>query len=315
MVRASRLDAVESRALGELPGDRSEYRSAYRILHHGFRVHTNVPRLGALARRFLGRFAVPDDVAIGGPTYELLGPPLVDGFQIHRDRVWVETTFTPGGVVDRLLWEVYQEPLRSTERFVAVHAGAVSLHGTGVILPAPMDSGKTTLTTGLVRAGFRYLSDEAALIEPGTGRVHPFAKSLTLEGPTLELMPELIGKLPREYAWPRRLRYHLRPEDVRPRSRGTACAVGYVIAPRYEHGARTELVAMGRPEALVMLAENSFNLDRLGGSGVEGLAEVVRGADCYRLTVGDLESSVKVVLDLLHSEPLPIPMHRRPRGA
>jgi hypothetical protein len=43
------------------------------------------------------------------------------------------------------------------------------------------------------------------------------------------------------------------------------------------------------------LVEQSFNLERFGGAGVRILAEIVRGAECYRLTFSDLDEAVGIV--------------------
>jgi hypothetical protein len=71
-----------------------------------------------------------------------------------------------------------------------------------------------------------------------------------------------------------------------------------VVQPRYEAGAVARLETMSRADALRLLVEQSFNLDRFGGAGVRVLAGIVRGADCYRLTFGDLDEAVGTVQGL-----------------
>ena len=69
---------------------------------------------------------------------------------------------------------------RSTQR-TFVHAGVVGWRGKAIVVPGRSRSGKTTLVAELVRAGASYLSDEFAIID-SRGRVHPFAKSLSIRG-------------------------------------------------------------------------------------------------------------------------------------
>jgi hypothetical protein len=52
---------------------------------------------------------------------------------------------------------------------------------------------------------------------------------------------------------------------------------------------------------MVMMAENSYGLSRLGRRWVQVLAEIVRGARCFKLRMGDLESAVRGVVDLVAS--------------
>jgi hypothetical protein len=69
---------------------------------------------------------------------------------------------------------------RSTRR-TFVHAGAVGWRGRAIVLPGRSRSGKSTLVAELIRAGASYLSDEFALLD-ARGRVHPFAKPLSIRG-------------------------------------------------------------------------------------------------------------------------------------
>jgi hypothetical protein len=65
---------------------------------------------------------------------------------------------------------------------IFVHAGVVAWRGRAVLVPGRSRSGKTTLVAELVKAGASYLSDEFAPLDR-EGRVHPFAKPLTIRGP------------------------------------------------------------------------------------------------------------------------------------
>jgi hypothetical protein len=205
----------------------------------------------------------------------------------------------PGGLVNRLLWRVNSEAIRRTRGFLLLHAGAASWNGAGVLLPAAMDSGKTTLVAGLIRAGFDYLSDEAAAIDPASTWVHPYPKPLSMEPSSVEAIRDLAGRLPAKYAWGTRVQYQIRPSDLRPRSVGTACPVRYVVAPEYDRTHETGLHPISRAAAVTILADNSFNLDRFGSRGVRTLARVVEQADCYRLRIGELDGAVRLMLDLV----------------
>ncbi|MGH2806059.1 MAG: hypothetical protein ACRDKT_02165, partial [Actinomycetota bacterium] len=193
-----------------------------------------------------------------------------------------------------VLWDVTRRAIDRT-RHIAVHAGAVALGGRGVIFPASMDSGKTTLTSALVRDGFDYLSDEAALIDPATGLLHPFAKPLWMEARTLNLLPGLATSLPRGHLWMMKGNFHVAPDELRPGAIGTPCRVACVIAPSYAPDSTTTLEPISKAEALMLLAENSFNASSFGGDGFDALAGIAQGATCYRLTVGDLGAAVAAV--------------------
>jgi hypothetical protein len=68
------------------------------------------------------------------------------------------------------------------------HAGAVELPDGALVSFGLSGAGKSTLTAALVQRGAGYLTDEASLIEPGTELVHPYAKPLSLDLVSLELL-------------------------------------------------------------------------------------------------------------------------------
>jgi hypothetical protein len=77
--------------------------------------------------------------------------------------------------------EIRQCVATGAEGRTFVHAGVVGWRGRAIVIPGRSRSGKTTLVAELVRAGAVYLSDEFAVLD-GRGRVHPFAKPLSIRG-------------------------------------------------------------------------------------------------------------------------------------
>jgi len=78
--------------------------------------------------------------------------------------------------------EIRQSVAAGAERRTFVHAGVVGWRGRAIVVPGRSRSGKTTLVAELVKAGASYLSDEFAVLD-ASGRVHPFAKPLSIRGP------------------------------------------------------------------------------------------------------------------------------------
>src|SRR5205823_11329447 len=143
------------------------------------RVRTGLLDIALPLDRSLSRFAIAD--ANGGPVYEARRRSRADRYIVlYRNGRSVRRSDSSADVVDWLLWDVSARAISRAREFLAIHAGAVSWNGTGVILPAPQDSGKTTLSAALIGAGFSYLCDEAALIDARTGQVHPFPRPLSM---------------------------------------------------------------------------------------------------------------------------------------
>lgn len=282
------------------PGRTVERR--YRTLGYSFTVRTNLPR----ARLFIDRLLAPFRVnsTIEGPTYLLIASHDDGGrFSLYLDDVCIQRVESPASMVDFVLADVTTRALEHADGFLAIHAAAASFRGQGFVLPAPPDSGKTTLVAGLTRAGFDYLSDEAALIDLETGLLHPFPRPLMMDATSVAALGDLRATLGAGDAEFMRFRYHAVPGDLRPASLGRPCPVRYVIAPRYQEGGRTGLGRVSRAEGMFLLARNAFNLDHIGGEALALLGRVVEEADCYRLRIGDLGQAVREVLRLADSRP------------
>lgn len=273
------------------------FERSYRVLAYPLRIVAS-RRTGAFLHRFLMPFQ--DDVGPGAPVYELRREPTahkpwamyLDGVSLHRGR-------TASRILEFALWDISTKAIASEHGFLAVHAAAASWDGSGMVFPAPPESGKSTLVAGLTRAGCAYLTDEAALIDPASALVHPFPRSLWLARPSLDVV---FGSDAARMRWATGRQFHVRPNDLRPGAIGGPCPVRFVIAPRYEGGATTRLEPMARAEAVMTLARNAFHLERFGGAGIELLARVAVGASCYRLRIGDLDEAVRSVLRIVKRE-------------
>jgi len=273
-------------------------KAGYRMIGYACRVRTDLPDVMRLVRELLSPFEVS---GLEGPEYRLeriADPADPNPFRLTVDDREAHRVATSLGLVDELLWELNRAAI-PTAPGVAVHAGAVSLEGRGVVLPAPMDSGKTTLTAGLVAAGFSYLSDEAALIAPDTGELLAYPKPLWLSPGSVGAVDGLRGRVMPEYRELGRMRTYVRPDDLRAGAVGSACPVALVVAPRFLATSPVRLEPMSRAATLMCLAENSFNLRELGGRGLEQLRRSVVGAHGYRLTHGDLDEAVAKILALV----------------
>jgi hypothetical protein len=271
----------------------------YRALSYPFRVLAGDPALGRRADRLMAAFR---DGSGGGRavTYRLLSPGRRERrFRVHRAGRCVHRAATPELALEYLLWDVTSQAVQLTREFLVLHAGAVSWAGRGIILPAPPDSGKTTLTAALTRVGFSYLTDEAAPLDPTTGLLYPFPRALWMDAPSIDVVPRLRQDLPQDVLVASRPRYQVAAEELRAGAVGGPCPVRYIVAPAYATGSAVELEPVSRAEAVVSLAQNSFNFATLGRPGVSLLAKVVAGAVCYRLRMGSLEGAVDMVRELV----------------
>jgi HprK-related kinase A len=195
--------------------------------------------------------------------------------------------------LDILLAEKVDRPL-------LLHAGAVARNGCGVIMPGPSGSGKSSLTLALLQRGFRYYSDEIAVVDPATGWLHPFPKPVSIKDRHI-----FNGLAQHQDLWfgpeanEDRGVWYLHPEDLTGGKIGEPSPTSYIVFPKYHPDYQPRLRHLPFGEALKELVHNSINLSRSGNEGFRLLAGLVREAHCFTLESNDLTTSVALVNGLV----------------
>jgi hypothetical protein len=174
-------------------------------------------------------------------------------------------------VIDMLVWHVNREVVGRSGQHLLLHAGAVQSPAGAVVVAGPSGTGKTTLVAALVDAGLDYLTDEIAALDLNSGLVLPYAKPLTVKG-----------------------------EGQRPIERvGEPCPLAAAVFAAYEPDATPRLEPVHRADALIELAQNSFNFPDHGAAALEALAGAIRSAQCHRLVMGDPHAAAALVIEAL----------------
>jgi Coenzyme PQQ synthesis protein D (PqqD) len=177
-----------------------------------------------------------------------------------------------------------------------IHAGVVGTGDRCILLPAAAGSGKSSLTAALVHRGYRYLSDEIALIEPTTFRVPPVPLALCVKGTGWQLMSRYFPKL-------RALMGHQRMDGKRVRYvppdpstiQASGALVSHIVFPRYRAEAATEMRPIARAAALRRLMSECWACGHLDSANVSELIRWIGRIDCYELTFASLEKAVDLV--------------------
>lgn len=228
-------------------------------------------------------------------TYKLVdrGDASEMPFAVLRDGEVVSESSTASELLAALWWSVNQAVGKVYGKLV-LHAGAVADPGTGaaVLLVAPMEAGKSTLTTGLVRRGFSYLTDEAAIVDPETLAVVPYPKPLTLDRGSWEVFPDLRPDLPEALAPLAHNQWYLAPERIRPGCVGAVAPVRLVLFVSWSRDApAAELEAVRAPDVVFTLAQEAFNFADLGKQAFEITTRLAREAPAYRLRYSDMDAA------------------------
>jgi hypothetical protein len=188
--------------------------------------------------------------------------------------------------------------------FVMLHAGVVAAGEASMLFPASSGSGKSTLVAALCHSGFRYLSDEFAVLCPTSLTVHPYAKSICLKADGWRLIQEAYTVSAEPVVVQRTdgqmVRFLAAPD---PFSGGHGAVVRAVVIPNRQTSGPSKLEPVAPAEALSVLIQQSLNLPWHGARGLDALARVVESADCYLLSYASLDDAVKTITDMIAAEP------------
>lgn len=298
-------------ALQEL--EQAEWKGAatYRSLSYYFRVRWNFDAAGEYIDHLLSWCAVDEDPEENPepptpgmpPQYSLLasGRNAARSYRLLYGDYEMLASKYQRDVLNRVLSHVNVETMRRTGDFLLIHAGAiVTPAGDGVLLPAESGSGKTSLVAALVEAGHGYLSDEAGAIDPVSSALYPYPKALNLKAGVLARFATARSRS-KSFLAPANECY-LRCDDLRPGSLGSACHIGYVVAPRFQKSSRLEVTPMTAAETMVTLGSNAWNISKYKRRALPLLEDVATSAQGYRLRFGDLDEAVGCIGELCATE-------------
>jgi hypothetical protein len=195
-----------------------------------------------------------------------------------------------GPLVKIALW---QSAVNAHDFGFYFHAGVVGTGDSCILLPAAAGSGKSSLTAALTHKGFRYFSDEVALIERGTFRVAPMPLAFCLKESGWTLMsryfPEIMTLPIHQRYDAKMVRYMQPPAAAVAQASGH---VSHIVFPRYQPGVQTVLEPVARSTALRRLMEECLALrQRLNRDNVGALIRWIEGIECYALTFSSLDEA------------------------
>ena len=178
-----------------------------------------------------------------------------------------------------------------------IHAGAVGRgDGRCVLLPAAAGSGKSSMTAALVHRGYRYLSDEVALIEPTSFRVPPVPLAVCIKSSGVEVMRRYFPDILEIRSHQRMDGKHVRYVPVAPSTLQRASArVSHIVFPRYKAARATQIHPIARSTALRRMMSECWACGHLDHANVAELIRWIGQIDCYELTFSSLERAADLV--------------------
>lgn len=204
-------------------------------------------------------------------------------------------------ILEYLEYRIYNLLIDKLADYYLIHAGAISHNNKAILLPARSGSGKTTLIASLLKNGFKYLSDEIAIICPKSLMVQPFPRSLNIKTGSLPLLTnfepemELINK--KDINVEDKIHHVLvRNSSIHPVDR--AIHTKSIIFVRYRPRADCTLREITKASSVFEIVKCSFNQYLFKERGIALLDKVVRDCKCYQLQFNSLGEAVRLITQI-----------------
>lgn len=184
-----------------------------------------------------------------------------------------------------------------------IHAAVLERNGRALILPAPPGSGKSTLCAALAHRGWRLLSDELTLIQLADGRVQPLPRPISLKNASIPVMQAYLHADDAVFSPPvtdtiKGTVGHLRAPLASVARSAERAAPGWIVFPRYQAGAATELTPLPKAGTVLRVAENAFNYSLLAERGFDAMTGLVDASRCYSFVYSELDEAVALFAQL-----------------
>lgn len=180
------------------------------------------------------------------------------------------------------------------------HAGVVSWHNKGIILPAHPNMGKTTMVIKLVMSGCRFLSDEIACFNPDLTRLEAFPLRLNIRNDSCRLLglsewPESMDviKTP-ENEW------MVDMESIVPDSFSETCVPLAIFFLR-GFGDKPRLEKIPSSTSLLELLKFTYCAVDNPASLLFKCVPLVNDLQCYNLVSGNLDETAELIIEEVES--------------
>ncbi|MEQ8264505.1 HprK-related kinase A [Pseudohaliea sp.] len=267
---------------------------ALRIGPYTYRIRSELPELAAPVASLYGTFPKADsgsyidfDVSLS-PVRRRPGGPARAIFRFdHRDH------FAP---VERrhafatLEWGMNWCVSVHCNEYLKLHAGVVATETGAIVLPGVPGAGKSTLCALLGLNGWRVLSDEHALVTPGTKEVTPIYRPISLKNESITLIETLHGDAifgPPIVDTHKGTVSHLKADQHPDTFDPAPVTVRAIVFPQYRADGEQQLARRSKTSSFLTAAYHAFNYSLLGTAGFEAMRTLIDGTPCYDLQYRD----------------------------
>jgi len=197
-----------------------------------------------------------------------------------------------------LMDEIMKSCYEQVSDYLILHAAVVVKNGSAILLPGRSDSGKTTLTLGLINYGYRHLTDEVGAVHHKSIEAVPYQRPIYVWTWSRPLRRE-VSKAFRSYHYrgdDATMRWqYIVPQDGAVMPRDSSWKVDRIIFPRYTPNGKNELKPVSTGMAIMALMQRCWNYQLFSDGGLRICTKLAKRARCYTLEMGNLDRACELI--------------------
>lgn len=198
-------------------------------------------------------------------------------------------------------WCTFSQP----HQYFMLHSASLEKNGRGLLLPGPPGAGKSTLCAALALRGWRLLSDELAMMRPGSTDLIPVPRPIGLKNASIEIIRTFepgatIG--PITSGTRKGTVAHLKPPVSALQKAHIPAKPRWIIFPAFKQDAPLALEPASKAQTFLWLAKDAFNFNVLGEKAFDALSALIDTCGCYELSYSDLNEAITFLDQLCNND-------------
>jgi HprK-related kinase A len=182
--------------------------------------------------------------------------------------------------------------------YLKLHAAVVARDGSAIIMPGVPGAGKSTLCAALGLSGWRVLSDEHAMVLPGSSNIVPLCRPVSLKNESIPLIRSLspnavLGPISEDTH--KGVVAHLKADFTPDSHNDDSLPANTMLFPKYSREEPQQLRPRSRSESFILAAYHSFNYSLMGASGFHAMCHLIDSVECFDLIYHDIDWAIHCV--------------------
>jgi hypothetical protein len=235
-------------------------------------------------------------------TYRLLCEDGTERLALYRDDTLLYSGESEAVLAELLLSDTCHHLAAYSRGGLLFHAAGLAWGDQGLLLPAGIGGGKSTLAAWLVTKGWDYLTDELVFVPEGTEAMQTFTRPLNLKNPARAVLQDRFDfktNAPHILSGPHS--FLVPPTLLKPANKLSQPPLSLILFPHYLPGGDFSLGPLSKAQAGLELMQCLVNARNLPGHGFPEVTRLARRVPAYKMSYAHFNQLGECVESVLQS--------------